>query len=96
MSEKAPSAGHEGEEIGEVIGFFAIPSAAVVKIKKGTLRVGDKIWIRGHTTDLIETVSSLQVDRQPVAEAREGQEAGLKVSSRVRPNDRVYQVSEPT
>lgn len=93
MPEQTPPAGQEGEEIGEVAGYFAIPSAAVVKIKKGTLRVGDRIWIRGHTTDLIETISSLQVDRQPVTQAEAGQEAGLKVSSRVRPNDRVYKLS---
>lgn len=94
MPEEAPSASQQGEEIGTVKGFFAIPSAALIQIQKGTLRVGDKIWIRGHTTDLVETVTSMQIDHKPVQEAGPGQEAGLKVSSRVRPGDRIYKVSE--
>ena len=85
--------GMSGEEIGEVVAFFAIPSAALIEVKKGSLKVGDKIWIHGHTTDLIETVSSMQVEHQPVSEAAEGSQVGVKVSSKVRRNDRVYKVS---
>lgn len=85
--------GLSGEEIGEVVAFFAVPSAAVIEIKKGILKVGDKIWIKGHTTDLVEDVTSMQVGPTPVPEGKQGEQVGVKVSSKVRRNDRVYKVS---
>ena len=89
MSEPTPL----GEEIGKVIGFFSAPSAAIIEITKGSLKIGDTIWIRGHTTDLKEAVQSMQVEHQPVMEAKRGVQVGVKVSTRVRRNDRVYKIS---
>ena len=82
-----------GEEIGHVVGFFTVPSAAIIEITKGSLKLGDTIWIRGHTTDLKETVRSMQIEHQDITEAKVGQQVGVKVSARVRRNDRVYRVS---
>ena len=88
-----PAPTPNGEEIGQVVGFFAIPNVAMVKLKQGTLRLNDKIWIHGHTTDLIETVASMQVNRQPVSEAKEGDEVGIKLSGKARQHDRVYKIA---
>jgi len=84
--------GLSGEEIGEVIGFFAVPSAGIVEIKKGSLKIGDKIWIRGHTTDLVETVTSMEVNHQKVERARAGEEVAVQVQARVRRHDKVVKV----
>lgn len=81
-----------GEEIGCVVGFFAIPSAAIVEIKKGTLKVGDTIWIRGNTTDLKQTIQSMQIDRAPITQANAGAHVGIQVESRVRRHDLVYKI----
>lgn len=78
------------DSIGRVIAFFRIPVVAVVRVKRGSLKTGDRIWIKGHTTDLKETASSMQIDHQPVSEVKKGQEAGIKISSRARIGDRVY------
>lgn len=94
MPEPTSPPGPEGsDEIGEIVGFFAVPSAAIVEIKKGTLKVGDTIWIRGHTTDLKETISSMQLEHTPISEANVGQQVGIKISARVRRNDKVYKIS---
>ncbi|MCM8794328.1 MAG: EF-Tu/IF-2/RF-3 family GTPase [Candidatus Omnitrophica bacterium] len=85
----APTA---GEEIGEVIAFFRIPVVAVIKLTQGVLKTGDRIWIKGHTTDMKLTVSSMQINHQPVQEIKKGQEAGIKVPSRARRGDMVYRV----
>ena len=82
-----------GDEVGEVAAFFAVPSAAIIKIQRGSLKVGDTIWIRGHTTDLKQTISSMQIEHQVITEAQSGMEVGVKVSSRVRRNDKVYKIS---
>src|SRR4030042_1896629 len=50
------------EEVGVVTHYFSKVDAAVVKLTKGTLSVGDKIFIKGHTSDFIETVDSMQLD----------------------------------
>ncbi len=82
-----------GEEIGEVIGFFAVPSAAIIEVKKDSLKLGDTIWIRGHTTDLKQQIDSMQIEHDKITEAQPGQQVGIKVAARVRRGDKVYKVS---
>lgn len=80
------------EAIGKVMDFFARPVVAGIDLT-GTLKVGDRIHILGHTTDLEFTVESMQIDNASVTEAKAGEEVGIKVSDRVRPGDTVYRVS---
>ena len=87
----APAADPLGKPLGIVTGYFAHVGAAVLKLK-GPLALGDAIWIKGHTTDLKQTVSSLQIDCQPITSAKRGQEIGLKISDRARRGDRVYKL----
>ncbi|MDP6685564.1 MAG: translation elongation factor-like protein, partial [Candidatus Omnitrophota bacterium] len=66
--------------------------AAVVKLTKGSLSMGDKIIIKGHTTDFKAKVSSMQLDHTSVSNATPGQEIGLGVKKKVRDHDTVYRV----
>ena len=79
-----------GERIGFVTHYFSHLSVAVVKLEAGTLRVGDNIHFRGHTTDFAQRVDSLQVNHAPVAEVGRRDDFGLKVREHVRENDVVY------
>jgi selenocysteine-specific translation elongation factor len=81
------------EEIGSVSDFFAHPVVAGIDLT-GTLKVGDQIHIKGHTTDLELTVSSMQVNNVNVNEAKAGDAVGVKVSERVRRGDTVYKVTD--
>jgi selenocysteine-specific translation elongation factor len=58
------------------------------------LKVGDKIRIKGHTTDLEMNVDSMQIDNVQVTEAKAGDSIGIKVSERVRGSDTVYKVTD--
>lgn len=80
------------EEIGVITHYFPHVDAAVVKITKGFLSVGDKIVIKGHTTEFKEKVNSMQLDHVSITKASPGQEIGLKVKSKVREHDVVYKV----
>ena len=80
------------EEIGKVIAYFKIPQAAVVKIEKGKLSVGDYVKIKGHTTDFTQKVESIQIEHQTINEANAPQEVGLKVKEKVRDHDVVYKL----
>lgn len=77
--------------IGKVTHYFPHVLAAVVKLK-APLNVGDKIKIKGHTTDLTQDVVSMQMDRAPITSAKKGQEIGLQVNSRVRQHDVVIKL----
>lgn len=75
--------------IGAVTHYFPKVRAAVVKLKV-PLSIGETIKIKGHTTDLIQTVTSMQINHVPINSAKKGQEIGLLVNSRVRRHDIVY------
>ena len=79
-------------EIGQVSDFFAKPVVAGITLT-GTLKVGDKVHIKGHTTDLELTVESMQVLNVNVAEGKAGDAIGIKVTDRVRAGDKVYKVT---
>ena len=82
-----------GDEIGRVVAFFRIPVVAVIKVTKGSVKVGSSIWIKGHTTDLKVAAASMQINHQPIQQAKKGAEFGLKVASRCRIGDRVYSIA---
>ena len=79
------------EEIGVVTDFFARPVVAGVQLT-AKLKVGDKVHIKGHSTDIEMAVASMQIDRLDVPEAKPGDSIGIKVPDRVRKGDRVYKV----
>lgn len=81
------------EEIGQVSDFFAHPVVAGIELT-GTLKVGDQIHIKGHTTDLEMTVNSMQINNANVTEAKRGDSVGVKVTERVRSGDHVYKVTD--
>jgi len=84
----------ELEEIGEVTHYFPHVKAAVIKIKGGTLSIGDVVRIKGHTTDFREKVTSLQINHKPITRATKSKEIGLKVKKRVREGDKVYKIKD--
>jgi translation elongation factor EF-1alpha len=80
-------------EIGMVTDFFAKPVVAGIELS-GTLRIGDRIHIRGSTTDMELTVESMQIERVNITEAKPGDLVGIKVLDRARRGDKVYKVTE--
>ena len=80
-------------EIGKVSEFFAHPVVAGLDLT-AALKVGDRIHIQGHTTDIELVVESLQINNENVQEASAGDSVGIKVPDRVRDGDRVYKVTE--
>ena len=82
-----------GERIGVVTHYYGHLAVAVVKLEPGiTLRVGDNIHIKGHTSDFGQRVESLQVGHSPVDEVGPNDDFGLKVAEHAREHDVVYRV----
>lgn len=91
-----PTPPHEpappGERVGVVTHYFSHLSVATLRLDTGTLRVGDVIHIRGHTTDFSQKVESLEVDHAPVTEVGPNDDFGLRVVEHAREHDIVYKV----
>ena len=81
------------EVIGKVSDFFSRPVVAGVELT-ATLKVGEKLHIKGHTTDLEFTVDSMQINNVDVNEAKAGDSVGIKVADRVRRGDTIYKVTD--
>ena len=81
------------ELIGKVTDFFARPVVAGIELT-ATLKVGDKIHIKGHTTDMELVVDSMEINNVRVTQAKAGDSIGVKVSERVRRGDTVYKVTD--
>ncbi len=81
----------EQVEVGQIFTFFSKVGVAGIKLT-GTLSVGDRIHIKGATTDFEQEVDSMQIDRQPVDTAAKGDSIGIKVADAVRPGDKIFRL----
>jgi putative protease len=83
---------HELQEVGKVAHFFSRINVAVIDVTD-TISVGDTIFIKGPTTDIEQTINSMEIEHAKVKQATAGQSIGMKVDGRARENDTVYKTS---
>lgn len=81
----------EGILIGEITHYFGKIDVAVVKLDD-VLRIGDTIKIVGDGIEFTQTVESIQIEHQPVQEAKAGEMIGLKVTQKVKEGYKVYKL----
>jgi len=82
----------EADAIGIVTHYFSHLSVAAVTLD-APLSVGDRIHIKGHTTDFEQTVSSMEVEHAALSEAKPGDDVALHVDDHVREHDKIYRES---
>ena len=76
-------------EVGKVAHFYGHINVAVVDVSD-SISVGDKIVIKGPTTDIEQIVDSMEIEHAKVMQAKAGQSIGMKVKDCVREHDTVY------
>ncbi len=74
--------------VGTVTHYFDKLGVAAIDLTD-TLRVGDRVHVTGHTTDVTTTVDRMQVDHADVQEAGPGQDVAAHVGEKVRQHDAV-------
>lgn len=79
----------EAKLVGKITHYFTNIGVAVIELSGG-LKKKDKIHIKGASTDIEQTVDSMQIEHNPVAEAKKGQSVGLKTKGVVRVGDAVF------
>lgn len=83
----------EEREIGVVSTYFKNVGVAAIRLLGG-IKIGQKLHIRGHTTDFIVEVDEIQINRKQVSEGEKGDHIGILVPEKVRPKDKVFLVKE--
>jgi translation initiation factor IF-2 len=82
------------EEIGRITHYFSKLGVAVIEVTAESLKVGETIRIKGHTSDFTQQVESLQQEHLSVPEIRKGVSAGIRVKEHVREGDKVFRLKE--
>lgn len=79
----------EGAMVGKITHYYDSLEVGIIELVD-SLKVGDKIKIKGHTTEIDQGADSMQVDHKDVDSAKKGDVIGIKVNGRVREGDKVY------
>ena len=84
---------HNGTEIflGEVTDYYDRVRAMALTTEL-TIAVGDRIVVRGATTEFMQTIASMQENRKPVQSAKKGAMIGISIEERCRRGDKVFKV----
>jgi putative protease len=75
--------------VGVVSNYFDHVGVAAIKLKTG-LKNGDKIRVVGGQIDFEQTVDSMQIQHEPVSEAKKGDEIGIKLKEKVRKDYKIF------
>lgn len=78
---------------GRVVNYYRTKGVASVEVTD-CLKAGDRVHIKGHTTNFEQAVVSLQINHKQVTKASKGSVAGLKVNDYVRKHDLIYRVED--
>ncbi|MDP8289509.1 MAG: hypothetical protein P9M02_00855 [Candidatus Susulua stagnicola] len=79
------------KEIGVITHYFGKISVGIIKLSS-TLRIGEKIHIKGVHDDFSQTVKSMQINYKDVLIAGRGSEIGIKILKPAHENDKVYKI----
>ena len=81
---------HEpADAIGTVIHWYGHLSVAAVRLT-APLAAGERIHIQGHSTDLVETVTSMEIEHRKVDRAVPGDDVALAVAGHVHEHDLIF------
>jgi hypothetical protein len=76
-------------EVGHITHFFSKIGVAVVELT-APLAVGDRILVKGPSTDFEQVVDSMQIEHANIPRAEAGQSIGLKLAEHAKERDVVY------
>lgn len=81
------------EYVGEVTHYYNRVGVAVLDLVE-PVSLGDRVLIKGYSSDFVQQVRSLQIDLEAIEIAQPGQDVAMKVDERVRRGDKVYKILE--
>jgi len=79
------------KKIGKVTHYFDRIGVAVLELEDG-LKIGDTIHITGRRTEIVQQVSSMEIEHRKVQAVGAGADVALKVYEKVYKGDKIYWV----
>jgi len=79
------------KEIGHITHYYGNINVGIIELSD-SLKIGDNIHVKGHTTDFTQSVDSMQIEHQSIAEAKAGEMVGIKINQKAHPHDKVYKI----
>jgi hypothetical protein len=76
-------------QIGHITHYFSKINVAVLELT-APLAVGNRILVKGPSTDFEQVVESMQIEHKNIQRAEAGQSIGLKTVQHARERDMVY------
>jgi len=81
------------EYVGRVMNYYSRLRVAEIQMDSGTLSPGDRVYIQGPTTGVIEmTIPEIRVDLKPVGVTRKGELCSVPVPEFLRRADKFYKI----
>jgi len=81
------------EYVGKVTNYYTKLQVAEIKLESGYLAPGDRIYIQGPTTGVIElSIPEIRVNLKPVKKAKKGEVCSIPVPEFLRRSDKIYKV----
>jgi len=77
--------------IGIVEDYFSHVGVLATTLKN-SLDLSSRIHVRGHTTDIVHAVNSMQIEHNSVSSAVSGDSIGIKICQKVRKGDYIYKI----
>lgn len=79
------------KEIGIVTHYFGHINVIIIQLQD-TLKIGDTIRVKGHTSDFTQKVDSMQIEHVSVTEAKSADAVGIKIEQKSHPKDKVFKI----
>jgi translation initiation factor IF-2 len=80
-------------KVGKVTHYFGKIMVCALALQ-AEIKVGDTLRFTGGSTELTQTITSMQINKQAVESAKPGEDVAIKVKEPVRVGDLVYKVTE--
>ncbi len=77
------------KQIGQITHVFNKISVGIIELTD-TLKLGDKIHVKGAHDDFTQAIDSMQIEHEKVEIANSGDSVGIKFNSSVHINDKVF------
>ena len=79
----------KNNSIGKITHWYDKISVAVIKLDQA-LQIGDKIKIKHGDQEFEDTVTSMELDHQPVQSGKKGQEIAIKLAQKAGENSEIF------
>lgn len=80
-------------EVGKVTHYYNHIGVAVLSLTD-SLKLGDRIHIRGHSTDFSQRITSMEVEHHSILWVKPGDNVAVRVAQPVHEHDIVFRVVE--